>query len=86
MAPNTLEQRCQSLQENHEITITRFRLAKLLKDDGYRYTPAKKSPKHNHANKLGAQQAWCKRLVYYQQVLQLPVYYIDESSINLWGL
>lgn len=86
MATMSLVKRCSILYRDHGVEICRWKLAKILKQSGYRYTAAHKSLKNNHRNRLLAQQIWCKKLVWYQQVQDLPIYYIDESSINLWSL
>jgi hypothetical protein len=79
-----LSQRCQALNGIYRTRLCQYKLSKLLKSFGYGYTKAKREIRCGHANKLQAQVLWTKTLVYYKDIMQLPIYYIDESSVNLW--
>jgi hypothetical protein len=74
------------LREEYGVNISRFKLSVLLKGFNYRYMRPKISFKDKNENqRLVNQQEWCRKFIYYRDVLKYPVYFLDESSINMWA-
>jgi hypothetical protein len=69
-------------EEFEGVKMCRYKLSRMLHEEGYKFSPVKRDMKTNHANKILAQQLWARKLIWYRYVRDMPVYWIDESSHN----